>query len=80
MLLEYGRSWRHVKLSSRQSLSSEACPVFPNAKNSRHWSFLDPSKAQGTESEQLKIYRAVHDAVQQKIEEELFVKDRNRKP
>jgi hypothetical protein len=42
--------------------------------------FLIRQKTQGIESEQSKVYRAVRDAVQQKIEEELFVKDRNRKP
>lgn len=52
--------------------ANEACPVFSNTKNRRHWSFPDPSKAQGSEEEQLQIYRAVRDAIQQKIEEELL--------
>ncbi len=52
--------------------ANEACPVFPNAKNRRHWSFPDPSKAQGSEEERLRVYRAVRDAIQQKIEEELL--------
>jgi arsenate reductase (thioredoxin) len=52
--------------------ANEACPVFPNAKSRRHWSFPDPSKAQGTEVEQLAVYRAVREAIQQKIAEELL--------
>lgn len=52
--------------------ANEACPVFPNAKNRRHWSFPDPSQATGTEAQQLQVYRAVRDAIQQKIEEELL--------
>ena len=42
--------------------------MFPNAKNRRHWSFPDPSQAQGSEEEQLKVYRQVRDAIEQKIE------------
>jgi arsenate reductase (thioredoxin) len=38
--------------------ANEACPVFPNAKNRRHWSFPDPSKVTGTDDEQLRVYRA----------------------
>ncbi len=52
--------------------ANEACPAFPNAKNRRHWSFPDPSKAQGSEEERLQVYRAVRDAIQQKIGEELL--------
>src|ERR671932_1524053 len=39
--------------------ANEACPVFSNTKNRRHWSFPDPSKAQGSEEEQLQVYREV---------------------
>src|SRR5215213_537709 len=52
--------------------ANEACPVFPNAKRRRHWNFPNPSKAQGSETEQLKVYREVRDAIQRKIEEELL--------
>ena len=52
--------------------ANEACPVFPNTKNRRHWNFPDPSQAPGTEAEQLQVYRAVRDAIQQKIEQELL--------
>lgn len=52
--------------------ANEACPFFPNAKNRRHWSFPDPSKSTGSEDEQLKVYREVRDAIQDKIEAELL--------
>lgn len=51
--------------------ANEACPVLPNARNRRHWRFPDPSKARGTEDEQLQVYRAVRDTIQRKIQEEL---------
>lgn len=53
--------------------ANEACPVFPNAKRRRHWSFTDPSKADGTEAEQLQVYRLVRDAIQERIEKELLL-------
>ena len=53
--------------------ANESCPVFPHAKNRRHWSFPDPSKAKGSNSEQLKVYRQVRDAIKLKIEKELLI-------
>jgi arsenate reductase (thioredoxin) len=52
--------------------AAEACPVFPGAVHRRHWSFPDPSKATGNESEQLAIYRRVRNAIQERIEQELL--------
>jgi arsenate reductase len=52
--------------------AAEACPVFPGASQRLHWSFPDPSKATGTEAEQLAVYRAVRDAIRQRIEAELM--------
>ncbi len=52
--------------------ANEACPVFPNAKNRRHWSFPDPSKATGTEEQQVAFYRSVRDAIKDRIETELL--------
>ncbi len=52
--------------------AAEACPVFPGAVHRRHWSFPDPSKATGSESEQLAIYRHVRNAIQERIEQELL--------
>jgi arsenate reductase (thioredoxin) len=49
----------------------EACPVFFGAKRQRHWSFPDPSKATGSEEEQLAVYREIRDAIRSRIETEL---------
>jgi arsenate reductase len=51
--------------------AAEACPVFPGAKQRLHWSFPDPSKATGTEEEQLAVYRQVRDDIRKHIEQEL---------
>lgn len=53
--------------------AAEACPVFPGATRRRHWSFEDPSKATGSESEQLKVYRQVRDQILSRIENELLL-------
>ena len=52
--------------------AAEACPVFPGAKQRLHWSFPDPSKAEGSEEEQLAVYRAVRDDIRRRIERELL--------
>jgi arsenate reductase len=52
--------------------AAEACPVFPGARNRLHWSFPDPSKATGTEEEQLAVYRQVRDDIAQHIRDELI--------
>jgi arsenate reductase (thioredoxin) len=56
--------------------ASEACPVFPGAKNRLHWSFEDPSQATGTEEERLKIFCRVRDEIRERIEVELVSKER----
>jgi arsenate reductase len=52
--------------------ANEACPVFFGARKRLHWSFPDPSKAQGTEEQQLGVYRQVRDAIRERIEHELL--------
>jgi arsenate reductase len=52
--------------------ANEACPVFYGALARWHWSFPDPSRATGTEAEQLATYRAVRDAIRARIERELL--------
>ena len=52
--------------------AAEACPFFPGATRRRHWSFEDPSKATGSETEQLKEYRKVRDEIRSRIENELL--------
>jgi arsenate reductase (thioredoxin) len=53
--------------------ANESCPVFPGAKNRLHWSFPDPSKATGTHSEQLAVYRQVREALAARIREQFGV-------
>jgi arsenate reductase len=52
--------------------ANEACPVFFGARERLHWSFPDPSQATGTEDEQLSVYRAVRDAIRDRIERDLL--------
>jgi arsenate reductase len=51
--------------------ANEACPFFPGAANRLHWSFEDPSKAEGTEEERLAVFRSVRDRIRQRIEADL---------
>jgi len=52
--------------------ANEACPVFFGARERFHWSFPDPSRATGSEDEQLAVYRSVRDAIRERIERELI--------
>jgi arsenate reductase len=52
--------------------ANEVCPVFPGAGRRLHWSFDDPSRAQGTTEEQLAVYRRVRDDLRRRIERELL--------
>ena len=52
--------------------ANETCPIFPGAKQRRHWSFEDPSKATGSEDEKLAVYRRVRDEIRVRIEKELL--------
>jgi arsenate reductase (thioredoxin) len=52
--------------------ANEGCPVFFGAKRRLHWSFPDPSRASGSEDEQLAVYRSVRDAIRGRIERELL--------
>lgn len=52
--------------------AAEACPVFPGAVRRRHWSLEDPSKATGSEEEQLAVYRRVRDELRSRIVDELL--------
>ncbi len=54
--------------------ANEACPVFVGARERLHWSFPDPSRATGTEEEQLATYRTVRDALRARIERELLAR------
>jgi len=37
----------------------EACPVFPGARRTLHWSYPDPAAAEGTDEQRLEAFRDV---------------------
>ena len=51
--------------------ANEACPFFPGAQSRLHWSFEDPSKAEGSEEERLGVFREVRDGIRRRSEEDL---------
>ena len=51
--------------------ANESCPVFPSGASRLHWSFPDPSRAEGDEASRLAAYRYVRDAVADRIAREL---------
>src|SRR5205823_5500554 len=52
--------------------ANESCPLFLGAKERLHWSFPDPSRASGSQEQQLTIYRQVRDGLRERIERELI--------
>jgi arsenate reductase (thioredoxin) len=51
--------------------ANEACPFFPGAKSRLHWSFEDPSRAEGSEEERLAVFRSVRDRIGKRVQAEL---------
>jgi arsenate reductase len=49
--------------------ANETCPVFPGPARRIHWSFPDPSAAQGSEEERLAVYRTVRDSIEDRLTE-----------
>jgi len=47
--------------------AKETCPVFPTNKQQLHWSFDDPSQAQGTEEQRLQVFRRVRHGIEERI-------------
>lgn len=52
--------------------AKESCPVFPGKTERKHWSFVDPAEATGTEDEILAVFRRVRDEVRDRLGE--FIK------
>lgn len=48
--------------------SAEECPIFPGPATRMHWSFPDPSEAQGSETAKLEQVRFIRDEIRAKIE------------
>ena len=51
--------------------ANKACPFFPGAQSRLHWSFEDPSKAEGSEEERLVVFRRVRDGIRDRVQAEL---------
>ena len=47
--------------------ANDACPTFPHAGAREHWSLPDPSRATGSEEQQLEVYREVRDDLELRI-------------
>lgn len=52
--------------------ANESCPVFPGAKQRRHWSVDDPSGITGSDQERLAAFRRARDDLRARIEAELL--------
>ena len=60
-----GDHWDYVITVCSQV--AEACPFLPG-RHRMHWPLPDPSRATGTEEEQLRVYRQVRDELREHIE------------
>jgi arsenate reductase len=47
--------------------ANESCPIFPGDTQRIHWSFDDPTAAIGSEDEELRAFRTVRDAIQNRL-------------
>jgi arsenate reductase (thioredoxin) len=52
--------------------ANEACPYLPGAMSRLHWSFEDPSKAEGSEEERLEVFRSVRERIKDRMQAELL--------
>jgi arsenate reductase (thioredoxin) len=51
--------------------ANEACPFIPGAQSRLHWSFEDPSRAEGSEEVRLAVFRSVRDVNKDRVQAEL---------
>ena len=52
--------------------ANESCPVFPGARQRRHWSIDDPSSVTGSDEVRLVAFRRARDELRGRIESELL--------
>jgi arsenate reductase (thioredoxin) len=48
--------------------AKESCPLFPGAAQRVHWSFEDPSAAEGSEEERLEAFRSIRNQIASRIQ------------
>lgn len=48
--------------------ANERCPIFPRTARRLHWSFEDPSQAQGSEEERLEVFRKIRGEIAARID------------
>jgi arsenate reductase (thioredoxin) len=60
-----GESWDYVITVCDSA--NERCPLFPGRTTRIHWSFDDPSTAEGSEEERLAAFRRVRDAIRTRL-------------
>jgi arsenate reductase (thioredoxin) len=65
-LFKGGRRFQYV-ISVCDAASAERCPIFPGVTTRLNWSFADPSRFIGTDSERLQQTIAVRDEIRDKI-------------
>lgn len=47
--------------------ANERCPFVPGTVTRLHWSFEDPSRAQGDEAQRLAVFRTVRDQIHERL-------------
>ena len=52
--------------------AAEACPVFPGARNRRHWSIPDPSAMEGSAHVRADAFRSARDELKERIRHDLL--------
>jgi len=51
--------------------AKESCPVFPHTVETLHFSFPDPAEAEGADDEIMAVFRAVRDAIRDRLFSEI---------
>ena len=66
-----GASPMHFVFTVCANAAGETCPVWPGGPATAHWGLEDPADAQGSEEEQLRVFRRAYEVLAHRIE--LFV-------
>ncbi len=69
-----GQSWQWVITVCETA--RHTCPVFPGAAKTDHWSLEDPSATDGSDDEQLAVFRRVGAEIAGRVRQFVLVADR----